>query len=274
MRVPFIALPSIIFRGLPRLGLHGPRLPIRVRTPNHGLLWLRSGDYISRRLAQRRPYEPEVTEDLERLLRPRMHVIDVGAHFGTHTRTMSRLVGAEGLVLALEPDPRNFKILEANVRTQANTLALQIAAGDIPRRDMLLGYHQENSGLSSFGPPRILKGDWVPFPTHRNLVLSVPLDRIIPDCYRPVHLIKLDVESHEIPALLGMARILAEDRPHLIVEVGDFAHVPQKSNDLIAFLLERRYTLPAAVMGVSEVTHRNIVACPEGGVCAPACHRH
>ena len=38
-------------------------------------------------------------------------VIDVGAHIGKYTITLAKVVGPEGLVIAIEPNPINFAFL-------------------------------------------------------------------------------------------------------------------------------------------------------------------
>lgn len=43
-------------------------------------------------------------------------VLDVGAHIGYYTLKAAQAVGPEGIVISVEPDPRNFKILRKNVR--------------------------------------------------------------------------------------------------------------------------------------------------------------
>jgi FkbM family methyltransferase len=44
-------------------------------------------------------------------------VLDAGAHIGYYTLKAAQAVGDEGIVISVEPDPRNFKILQNNVRS-------------------------------------------------------------------------------------------------------------------------------------------------------------
>lgn len=59
-------------------------------------------------------WEPYVT----RIFKPQKGdvVLDVGAHIGYYTIESARAVGPEGMVVAVEPDPRNLMILQKNVR--------------------------------------------------------------------------------------------------------------------------------------------------------------
>jgi precorrin-6B methylase 2 len=45
-------------------------------------------------------------------------VFDVGAHIGTFSLKAARLVGEDGLVVALEPELENCNLLEVNVKAQ------------------------------------------------------------------------------------------------------------------------------------------------------------
>jgi len=42
-------------------------------------------------------------------------VVDIGAHVGTFTVEAAKKVGAQGLVVAIEPEPRNLRLLKHNV---------------------------------------------------------------------------------------------------------------------------------------------------------------
>lgn len=60
-------------------------------------------------------WEPAETQLCRRVLRPGMHAVDVGAHVGYYSVLFSRLVGAAGSVQAFEPEPDNFRLLQANL---------------------------------------------------------------------------------------------------------------------------------------------------------------
>jgi len=61
-------------------------------------------------------WEPVETTFIKSIVRPGDCVLDVGANLGWYTVVMARLVGAEGRVVAFEPDPRNFGLLGRNVQ--------------------------------------------------------------------------------------------------------------------------------------------------------------
>jgi hypothetical protein len=89
-------------------------------------------DWITPVLAQQRVLEPGETDFLESRLRAGMTFLDLGAHIGYFSLVAGRLVGPRGLVLAFEPDPRNFELLLANVWRNglANVVRFPWAVGE------------------------------------------------------------------------------------------------------------------------------------------------
>ena len=60
-------------------------------------------------------WDPITSRLMEVVLAPGMTFVDVGANIGYFTVLGSRLVGPAGRVFAVEPDPRNLSILQANL---------------------------------------------------------------------------------------------------------------------------------------------------------------
>jgi len=56
--------------------------------------------------------------------------LDVGAHIGKYTILAAKRVGSEGLVIAVEPHPENYRTLIENIKLNSlnNVIALNIAA--------------------------------------------------------------------------------------------------------------------------------------------------
>jgi len=61
-------------------------------------------------------------------------VLDVGAHIGSFSIKASRLVGREELVVAVEPEIENYRMLAENIRINGlgNVVPLLMALSDIP----------------------------------------------------------------------------------------------------------------------------------------------
>ncbi len=79
-------------------------------------------------------YEPHISAMLRLLLGPPATFVDVGANWGYFTLLSSKLVGSEGRVISIEPDPRVFPVLEQNVALNnlTNVECFQQAASDGP----------------------------------------------------------------------------------------------------------------------------------------------
>src|SRR5680860_1760931 len=59
--------------------------------------------------------EPELSE-LARLVAPGSIAVDVGAHFGTYSYPLARLVGKQGMVVCIEPIEEDARYLRAAAR--------------------------------------------------------------------------------------------------------------------------------------------------------------
>jgi FkbM family methyltransferase len=155
---------------------------------------------------------------LQEWVRPGDCVVDVGANVGNYTARLSELVGPAGRVISLEPVPETFELLVANIARfpNQNVTLLNVAASDTPRI-LRMEVPTLDTGLANRYMAHLSDAGSL-------AVYCLPVDQLhLPD---RVSLIKVDVEGHEFPALLGMRSLLERDRPVLIVE-GRAADVEQ-----------------------------------------------
>ena len=77
-------------------------------------------------------YEPMTTKVFKSILKEGMNAIDVGANIGYFTLLASKLVGVNGKVWAVEPEPHNLQCLLDNVALNklTNVVAFEKAASD------------------------------------------------------------------------------------------------------------------------------------------------
>jgi len=182
-----------------------------------GTVWLVRRSEVGDLVAPLTSYAHEVYEYrewFEKNARGRgLTFLDVGAHLGGYS-VRACLMGLR--VVAVEPDPDNYRLLTENLRLNgcSGAVALNIAAGDQEGTATL--YSSTDSGR------RNLAGDGMP----RSTVRVAPLDAL-EDVVGPGRLyVKVDVEGYEAKALRGMARLLKradylfiETRPHTEGEV-------------------------------------------------------
>jgi FkbM family methyltransferase len=159
-------------------------------------------------------YEQEVFDKLFRVLRPGSVFIDVGAHIGRYSFPIAKLVGENGLVIAIEPDPLAFKALLMGVKLNSlrNVLALNIALGDSEAKAILC--QMLVSATSSI----------VEFDECQRFV-EVPLkrlDSVVEELrLKRVEAIKIDVEGAEIQVLKGAGNTITRFKPFIVIEVRD-----------------------------------------------------
>jgi len=148
---------------------------------------------------------------IKSVLQPGDTVIDVGANIGFISRFCSQLVGESGIVIAIEPEPRNRELLERNAAEdpcQAITV-LPVAVGS-SRGEIDIWQHPSGN----FGGARS-----IPFAEGNSLCTTVecwPLDELL--MVRPVHFVKIDAEGMDHDVVFGMEQIYREFRPKVLAE--------------------------------------------------------
>lgn len=158
-------------------------------------------------------YEPDVTAVFRRVLRPGMSVIDIGANIGYFALLSASLVGPTGRVLAIEPNPRNVRMLEASRRANgfAQLTPCQAAAGRKAGLLVLNTAYSNGTTSSISADLDALLGS--------QTVACLAVDQIVA-ADQPVDFIKVDVEGAEYNALLGCQRTIASFRPVIVSEFG------------------------------------------------------
>ena len=156
-------------------------------------------------------YERDVTSLFRSRLQPGMSVVDIGANIGYFTMLAASLVGPQGHVLAVEPNPRNVRLLEASRRANHfdHVTIAQSAAG---RETGILILHTSFSNGTTSAPPDEL-GQLL----SSESVSCLRLDPLL-DAWATVDLIKVDVEGAEYNALLGAEATIRRCRPFIISE--------------------------------------------------------
>lgn len=152
-------------------------------------------------------YEEHVRAALRAHLRPGDVFLDIGANVGVMALLAGTIVGLQGKVIAVEPDPVNLQMLYRGIviNNLANVEVWPFAASDT-RAVVSLG------GLSN---AHIEAGD-EHVPTSK-LAQCVALDALLGRLPR-LDCVKIDIEGHEPRAVAGLADNLAAHRPTLVVE--------------------------------------------------------
>ena len=157
----------------------------------------------------------DVQRVLKHFLRPGDTFIDIGANHGTFSIVASRLVGPQGLVVSIEPQPRKANLLGKLMPNGPSKFELyQIACGD-------------HSGEVAFYIPSATSGSAGVFPQysarsqHSTFQIALRrLDDVIDWRHLPGRtLLKLDVEGSELATLLGARQLIQAATPPLLIEI-------------------------------------------------------
>ncbi len=206
---------------------------LRLKRVREGLLWYFKHDaFIGASIDRYGEFSALESALFRQFIQPGWTVLDVGANIGAHTVELARMVGADGLVLAFEPQRLVHQVLCANLAANdiGNVIAMQAALGAQPGR---VSIERPNYGAPrNFGGISLLddatpQSEPVPVTTIDALALSA------------CHFIKIDVEGMEVEVLRGASRVLQRFRPLLYLENDRDA----QSEMLIALLLDAGYRL-------------------------------
>lgn len=140
--------------------------------------------------------------------------LDIGANVGSYSVALADKFKC---ILAFEPNPYVFKVLEANIylnRTH-NVLPYQIALGD--KNEVLNLYESEewNIGMASL----------TQYSEHARVISSAKVsvgDEFIPPLMTEgdvIGFVKIDVEGHEKKVISGLRKILAQHKPLIGLEI-------------------------------------------------------
>jgi FkbM family methyltransferase len=218
-------LPAGRYRAMNRFraGRFSARLPADAGGARH-VCDLR--DVIAREVFFTGRYGPQETALLRAVLRPGDTFVDVGANWGYFTLLAAHLVGPAGRVVAMEPDPRLYAMLRANV--QANGLrhvaAIEAAAADAEGTLRLAG-HDPDGG--NWGVSTVIGGDGhEDGGAERFTVQARTVDGVLDEQgTERVELLKMDIEGAEELALRGMAGGLGRGRyRRVLVELHPTLH--------------------------------------------------
>jgi FkbM family methyltransferase len=152
---------------------------------------------------------------LKRFLRPGDTFIDGGANHGTFSIVAARLVGPEGLVVAIEPQPRLAGLLQKLLAHGPSRFEVhQIACGNCSEE---VEFYIPAATSGSAGVFR----DFSARSRHRTIQVEMRrMDDVLDWRNLPGRtVIKLDVEGSELAFLLGARGLIRATAPALLIEI-------------------------------------------------------
>jgi FkbM family methyltransferase len=179
-------------------------------------------------LTRPKPYDIEIAspiyEPAEReLFRPNPGdtVLDVGANIGSYTLMLANLVGKSGKVVAIEPNPKAFRILERNVSVNGTTNVILEPVACSDKSGMLDLHFGDNIGAAS-GEEGVHKAEVIP---NVARVEMLPLDSLVDRLgLQRVDWVKIDTEGMERRVIDGAAETIRAHHPKLFIEIHKEEH--------------------------------------------------
>jgi len=175
---------------------------------------------ISRELKIFKIHEPTATKILIMELRKlkkhinRVTVVDIGSNIGYYSILEMKVLCENGLVINIEPFPKNFLYLLKNIRlnnVNANFRVINAAISDFVGSAKMIF-----NGGSNWC--RILEGD---HDADKFQIVTVDVfkgDELFKS-FDKINLIRMDVEGHEYRVINGFYNVIRRDLPDLFIEI-------------------------------------------------------
>ena len=186
---------------------------------------------------------------LEEYIEPSSVVIEVGAHIGSHTVPMARLVGPWGRVYAFEPQRKIYRELYHNLALNGltNVVPLRYAIGSgetcIIEMNPATPGNEGGTGVGSGGDQAEIRS----------------LDSF---GFERVSLLKIDVEHYENEALDGAVDTIRRNRPVILIEIMGGEDYETASSDVLDRIHSTWGKLEALGYTVSHVFKHDYIALP------------
>jgi FkbM family methyltransferase len=204
--------------------------------------------HISRQIREEGIWEAFETELLRRSLTVGNRFLDAGANIGYFTVLAAACVGETGKVLAVEPEQRNFDLLQSNIELNGFADRVQVVCAGLSERsgEARLHLHPENLGdhqLHSDAEDR--ESVTVPLITGADLLADGSLD-----------LVKIDTQGSEHEVVLGLLPVLQRSGPGLRMIVELTPSALRRAGTSGAALVDCLETLALPFSIVDHIEHR------------------
>lgn len=180
--------------------------PDRIKVANGLLMELDPREWIQMQYIKGDLLEPETQRRIETLLAPGDLYIDVGSHVGLETLIARQKVGAQGLVIAIEPQPYNAaKILTNWQLNSFKNIKLYVAAAGATSEHVWLEEQEAKDRAILSLSHDSCRNVAIPFS-----VPVVTLKSVIEEQeWTKVKLVKIDVEGFEPAVIDGLGDRIA-----------------------------------------------------------------
>ena len=182
-------------------------------------------------------------DDYRKFLNRGDFCIDIGAHTGDSVLPMAMAVGSEGMVLALEPNPYAYVMLEKTARLNRGTLNIYPVMAASAQNDGYMTFEYSDPGflnggrhaeISKFKHGHAFKLDVA------TINLAEELKQCFPKELQKLKFIKIDTEGFDFYVMESLAEIIDRYRPYIKTEIYSKLSREQRIRQ-VRFLIDRGY---------------------------------
>lgn len=189
--------------------------------------------------------EAHYVETVQKIVKEGDIVVDIGANIGYYALLESKIVGARGIIYAIEPVPENYDLLKKNIalNTYSNIESYRIAIGNKNGTEKMYVPPQRNlSAITSVSNFR--KGE----KSVEEIEVSVmTLDELLKDKPYP-NVIRMDVEGYEYQIVKGMKKTLGTRLPlTILMELHCGNLTVEQSRELLQLLKDNGFEITDVV---------------------------
>ena|SRR3990167_437099 len=195
--------------------------------PNLGSFYINdnSTSLVKHTLKKGLIWEPKISNLIRLFAKPGSLAIDIGAHIGCHTVTMSECVGPLGQVLAFEPALNVFCELAVNIAlNKCSNCTLYKYALSNHTGEGIFNVFNHGEELSSLRRTMLDNKTTKPYWSQESVKI-IRLDELN---LNNVSLIKIDVEGGQDNVIKGALQTIRHNKPIIIFEARDPVYYSQE----------------------------------------------
>lgn len=136
-------------------------------------------------------------------------VMDLGANIGYYTLIEASILGKRGIIYAIEPDPKNYKLLIKNIKYNGYSNIVkpfQIAISD--KKGTAKFFIGRFSNVGTLNPIDYRTGKRLSNLSDKSILVKTDsFDNFVLD-KEPIDLVRMDIEGHEVEVLKGIIRYI------------------------------------------------------------------
>ncbi|MEM9080743.1 MAG: FkbM family methyltransferase [Verrucomicrobiota bacterium] len=190
----------------------GLQQPVWVKTRWQAHLKCRLDDYVGRSVAFFGDLDPKLSWVMKTVLRPGDTFVDVGANIGLLTTLGAQLVGPQGKVLAIDPQPKILDDLREAITTN-NLSQVTLAPVAVGEEETTLTLRVPVGNYGSASLRNQFERDFESYPVPVRIFRDLLLEH---HCQTP-RLVKLDVEGFEAEVIRGAGSLWQESPPPVVI---------------------------------------------------------